>query len=125
MNLRTVRRKYTSHLMSGLCLFAVLISLVPLGFILFFVISQGISSLNLDFFTHVQRPVGEMGGGMSNSIVGMLIVCALGGLFAIPTGMLAGIFVAQNAGSMRANMVRFAADVLNGIPSIVIVSPTA
>jgi len=120
MNLRTVRRKYTSHLMSGLCLFAVLISLVPLGFILFFVISQGISSLNLDFFTHVQRPVGEMGGGMSNSIVGTLIVCALGGLFAIPTGMLAGIFVAQNAGSMRANMVRFAADVLNGIPSIVI-----
>jgi phosphate transport system permease protein len=61
-----------------------------------------------------------MGGGMSNSIVGTLIVCALGGLFAIPTGMLAGIFVAQYAGSTRANMVRFAADVLNGIPSIVI-----
>jgi phosphate transport system permease protein len=120
MNLRTLRRKYTSHVMSGLCLFAVLISLVPLGFILFFVISQGISSLNLDFFTNVQRPVGEVGGGMSNSIAGTLIVCALGGLFAIPTGMLAGIFVAQYAGSTRANMVRFAADVLNGIPSIVI-----
>jgi phosphate transport system permease protein len=120
MNLRTVRRKYTSHLMSGLCLFSVLISLVPLGFILFFVISQGISSLNLDFFTHVPQPVGEIGGGMSNSIVGTLIVCALGGLLAIPTGMLAGIFVAQYAGSTQANMVRFAADVLNGIPSIVV-----
>jgi phosphate transport system permease protein len=120
MNLRTLRRKYTSHLMSGLCLFAVLISLVPLGFILFFVISQGISSLNVDFFTNLPQPVGEIGGGMSNSIVGTLIVCALGGLFAIPTGMLAGIFVAQYAGSTRANAVRFAADVLNGIPSIVI-----
>jgi phosphate transport system permease protein len=106
--------------MSGLCLFAVLISLVPLGFILFFVISQGISSLNLDFFTHLPQPVGEIGGGMSNSIVGTLIVCALGGLFAIPTGMPAGIYVAQYAGSTKANMVRFAADVLNGIPSIVI-----
>jgi len=120
MNLRTLRRKYTSYLMSGLCLFAVLISLVPLGFILFFVISQGISSLNVDFFTNLPQPVGEIGGGMSNSIVGTLIVCALGGLFAIPTGMLAGIFVAQYAGSTRANAVRFAADVLNGIPSIVI-----
>ena len=118
--MRTLRRKYTSHLMSALCVLAVAVSLVPLGFILFFVVSQGISSLNMDFFVHLPKPVGELGGGMSNSIVGTLIVCALGGLFAIPTGMLAGIFVAQYAGSTKANTVRFAADVLNGIPSIVI-----
>lgn len=120
MNLRRLRRRYTSHLMGFLSVLAVVVSLVPLGFILFFVISQGISSLDLDFFTHLPRPVGETGGGMANSIVGTLTVCALGGLLAIPTGMLAGVFVAQFAGSQKANMVRFAADVLNGIPSIVI-----
>jgi phosphate transport system permease protein len=120
MTLRALRRHYTSHVMSFLCVLAVLVSLVPLGFILFFVVSQGISSLNWDFFTQLPKPVGELGGGMSNAIVGTLIVCGLGGLLAIPTGMLAGIYVAQYAGSTKANMVRFAADVLNGIPSIVI-----
>jgi len=120
MNLRLMRRRYTSHLMSVLCVMAVLVSLVPLGFILFFVISQGLASVNWDFFTQTPKPVGELGGGMSNAIVGTLIVCGLGGLMAIPTGMLTGIYVAQHAGSKRANTVRFAADVLNGIPSIVI-----
>ena len=120
MSVRSLRRRYTSYLMSFLCVLAVLVSLVPLGFILFFVISQGISSLNWDFFTQVPKPVGELGGGMSNAIVGTLMVCGLGGLLAIPTGMLAGIYVAQYAGSQKANIVRFAADVLNGIPSIVV-----
>jgi len=120
MNLRLLRRRYTSHLMSVLCVLAVLVSLVPLGFILFFVISQGLTSLNWDFFTQTPKPVGELGGGMSNGIVGTLIVCGLGGLMAIPTGMLTGIYIAQHTGSKRANTVRFAADVLNGIPSIVI-----
>jgi len=106
--------------MSFLCVLAVLVSLVPLGFILFFVISQGISSLSWDFFTQLPKPVGELGGGMSNAIAGTLIVCGLGGLLAIPTGMLAGIYVAQYAGSHKANTVRFGADVLNGIPSIVV-----
>ena len=120
MNFRSIRRRFTSGLMTVLCVLAVLVSLVPLGFILFFVVSQGFSSLNLDFFTETPKPVGELGGGMSNSIAGTLMVCGLGGLLAIPIGMLSGIYVAQYAGSKRANIVRFAADVLNGIPSIVI-----
>jgi len=120
MSLRSVRRRFTSHLMTVLCVLAVLVSLIPLGFILFFVVSQGINSVNWDFFTQTPQPVGELGGGMSNSIIGTLIVCGLGGLFAIPVGMMAGIYVAQFAGSYKANLVRFAADVLNGIPSIVI-----
>jgi phosphate transport system permease protein len=119
MNLRAMRRRITSHVMSVLCVLAVLISLVPLGFILFFVISQGVSSLSWDFFTQVPKPVGELGGGMSNAIIGTLIVCGLGALFAIPIGMMAGIYVTQS-GTQRATIVRFAADVLNGIPSIVI-----
>jgi phosphate transport system permease protein len=109
-----------SHIMLGLCVFAVVITLVPLAFILFFVISQGIGSLNLEFFTQMPQPVGEAGGGMSNAIVGTLIVCGLGGVMAIPIGILAGVYVAQTAGSQRANVIRFAADILNGIPSIVI-----
>ncbi len=120
MNLRPLYRRVKSHFMAALCVMAVLVSLVPLGFILFFVISQGIGSLNLDFFTQTPKPVGEAGGGMSNAIVGTLLVCGLGGLFAVPIGVLAGIYTAQNAGTRRANIVRFAADVLNGIPSIVI-----
>jgi phosphate transport system permease protein len=119
MNSRSMRRLITSHVMSVLCVLAVLISLVPLGFILFFVISQGISSLSWDFFTQVPKPVGELGGGMSNAIIGTLIVCGLGAVFAIPIGMMAGIYVTQS-GTQRATIVRFAADVLNGIPSIVI-----
>ncbi len=119
MIMRSMRRRLTSHVMSVLCVLAVLISLVPLGFILFFVVSQGISSVNWDFFTQVPKPVGELGGGMSNGIIGTLIVCGLGAVFAIPIGMMAGIYVTQS-GTQRATVVRFAADVLNGIPSIVI-----
>jgi phosphate transport system permease protein len=120
MNLRSLRRRITSQVMSILCVLAVLIALVPLGFILFFVVSQGIGSINLDFFTQMPKPVGEAGGGMANAIVGTLIVCGLGALFAIPIGIMSGIYVAQAAGTQRANTVRFAADILNGIPSIVI-----
>jgi len=120
MNLRSLRRRVTSHIMGALCVVAVLVALVPLAFILFFVVSKGIGAVNLDFFTQTPKPVGETGGGMSNSIVGTLLVCGLGGLFAIPIGIMSGIYVAQSAGSQRANVVRFAADILNGIPSIVI-----
>ena len=120
MNLRSLRRRVTSHIMSALCVTAVLVALVPLAFILFFVLSKGIGAINLDFFVQTPKPVGETGGGMSNTIVGTLIVCGLGGLFAIPIGIMSGIYVAQSAGSQRANVVRFAADILNGIPSIVI-----
>ena len=120
MNLRSLATAVHSHLMSVLCVLAVLMSLVPLGFILFFVLSQGISSLNWDFFTQVPKPVGELGGGMSNAIVGTLIVCGLGGLLAIPTGMLAGIYVAQYAGSTESQYRAVCGGCSQWNPSIVI-----
>ncbi|HLQ77457.1 MAG TPA: phosphate ABC transporter permease PstA [Terriglobia bacterium] len=120
MNLRSLRRRLTSHFMSFLCVLAVLVALVPLGFILFFVVSQGIGSINFDFFTQMPKPVGELGGGMANAIVGTLLVCGFGAVLAVPIGIMSGIYVAQAAGTQRANVVRFAADILNGIPSIVI-----
>jgi phosphate transport system permease protein len=113
-------RRFVSHVVVGLCVLSVLVALVPLAFVLFYVLSQGITSLNWSFFTEMPKPVGEPGGGMANAILGSLIVVALGGLFAIPVGIVSGIYASEYAGTRLASAVRFAADTLNGVPSIVI-----
>jgi phosphate transport system permease protein len=117
---RNQLRKFVSHMVVVLCGLSVLLALVPLALILFYVISQGVSSLTWAFFTEMPRPVGETGGGMANSIVGTLIVVGIGALFAIPIGVVSGIYAAEYAGTRLASAVRFAADTLNGVPSIVI-----
>ena len=114
------RRKLTSSMFVAFCAASVLLALVPLAFVLFFVVSQGIQSLNVAFFTHMPAPVGEPGGGMANAIVGTLILVGLGGIFAIPVGILSGVYMSEYAGTRFASLVRFAADTLNGVPSIVI-----
>ena len=116
----TARRKLLSSLFVGFCAGAVVLALIPLAFVLFFVISQGILSLNLAFFTHMPTPVGEPGGGMANSVVGTLIVTGLASLMAVPIGVISGIYMSEYAGTRFASVVRFAADTLNGVPSIVI-----
>ena len=75
---------------------------------------------NVDFFTQMPKPVGEVGGGMANAIVGTLLIVGLGALFAIPTGIMTGIYLSEYAGTRLSSTVRFAADTLNGVPSIVI-----
>jgi len=120
MTLGTRRRKFVSSLFVAFCAASVLLALVPLAFVLFFVVSQGIQALNLEFFTSMPRPVGEAGGGMANAIVGTLMIVALGSLLAIPIGVLSGVYMSEYAGSRFASAVRFAADTLNGVPSIVI-----
>jgi phosphate transport system permease protein len=117
---RTRRRKLVSSMFVGFCGISVLLALVPLAFVLFFVVSQGLSSVNGAFFTHMPKPVGEIGGGMANSIIGTLILTSLGSLFAIPIGVVSGVHMSEFAGSRMASAVRFAADTLNGVPSIVI-----
>jgi phosphate transport system permease protein len=113
-------RKLTSALFVGFCGLSVLIALVPLAFILFFVVAQGARALSVSFFTHMPAPVGEAGGGMANSIAGTLILTLLGSLFAIPIGILSGVYTSEYAGTRFAAAIRFAADTLNGVPSIVI-----
>jgi phosphate transport system permease protein len=113
-------RKIISLVMTALCGVAVLFALVPLGFILFFAVSQGLQALNWEFFTRMPVPVGEQGGGMANAIVGTLLLTAIGAAFAIPVGVVSGIYVAEYRESQLAGLVRFAADTLNGVPSIVI-----
>lgn len=120
MTTSAARRKLLSSMFVGFCAVAVLIALLPLALILFFVISQGILALNLEFFTHMPQPVGEAGGGMANAIVGTLILIALAALMSVPIGVVSGIYMSEYAGTRFASALRFAADTLNGVPSIVI-----
>ena len=83
-------RHLLSSIVVGLCGLAVVAALVPLALVLFYVLSQGIASLNLAFFTEMPKPVGEAGGGMANSIAGSLIVVGLGALFALRFGVAVG-----------------------------------
>lgn len=114
------RRKLLSKLFVGFSALSVLIALVPLALILFFVASQGIRDLNIAFFTHMPKPVGELGGGMANAIVGTLMLTGLAALMAIPIGVISGVYMSEYAGTRFSAVVRFAADTLNGVPSIVI-----
>jgi len=103
-----------------LCAAAVLLALVPLFFVFFYVVQQGFSSLNFDFFTKMPKPVGETGGGMANAIVGTLVLIAIAGAIAIPVGIIAGVYLSEYGKKKFASLVRFTADILNGVPSIVI-----
>lgn len=118
--MRTWRRKLLSNVVVALSFGAVLLALLPLAAVLFYVVKEGIASVNWAFFTRMPAPVGESGGGMANAIVGTLIVTGLGGLFGIPIGVVAGLHASEYRGSALANATRFAADTLNGVPSIVI-----
>jgi phosphate transport system permease protein len=120
MRVNDVRRTATNYLISGLAILATLIVIAPLVAILGYLLYKGASSLNLAFFTHIPAPVGEEGGGMSNAIVGSSIVLALSSLIGIPIGISAGVYLSEfGRGTFLANAVRFTADVLNGVPSIV------
>jgi phosphate transport system permease protein len=120
MSILNARRKAVSTLFVGFCAASVILALVPLAFILFFLISQGIQSLNFAFFTEMPKPVGEVGGGMANAIVGTLMMSGLGAILATPIGVVSGVYMSEYAGTRLASAMRFAADTLNGVPSIVI-----
>jgi phosphate transport system permease protein len=114
------RRFFANHLATGLAVLSTIIVVAPLVAIFIYLLYKGASSLNLNFFTQIPRPVGEAGGGMANAIVGSAVLLALGSLLGVPIGIGAGIYLAEfGRGGKLANFVRFTADVLNGVPSIV------
>ena len=97
---RNSRRRIVTPLRrAALCALSVVVALIPLAFILFFVLSRGIQALNWNFFTQLPTPVGEPGGGMANAIVGTVMLTGLGGLFAIPIGIIGGIYMSEYAGT--------------------------
>jgi phosphate transport system permease protein len=114
------RRKWSNRLMLILSGGAAGLAILVLVLILGYTLVRGISALNLDFLTQAAKPVGEVGGGMRNEILGTFILVALGSLFALPVGLLAGIFLAEFASPRMAASVRFAADILAGVPSVVV-----
>ena len=113
------RRRLRSHFMIGLMYAAAVIAILPLVLIIVHLIRMGASSINIAFFTQTQRPPGEAGGGMSNAIVGTLILIAVAGIVGLPVGIGAGLYLAEKRATLLATTVRFLADVLNGLPSIV------
>ena len=112
-------RKIKSHCMSGLAVFCAVLVVLPLVLVLFYLLKMGFSSLNWNFFTQLPKSAGEDGGGMANAIVGTLELMLLALIMGVPVGMLGGIFLSEYGGDKINGFVRFAADVLNGVPSIV------
>jgi len=113
-------RKILNLVMLSLCLAALGAAVIVLVAVLGYVVAQGASSVNLAFLVNTPRPVGEAGGGMANSFVGTIILVVLASLFGLPLGIGAGIYLAEYGRGRLATAVRFAADVLTGIPSITI-----
>jgi len=123
--LRTVppialRRRITDHVMTGAAVLTVILVLAPLFAIFAYVLYRGIGSVNLAFLTQTPKPVGEAGGGMANAIVGSALILALASILGVPLGVGAGIYLAEFGRNRFGDVIRFTADVLNGVPSIVI-----
>ena len=114
-----LRRKLTNTVMQTITWSCALLVVAPLGLVLFHVIKSGIGAINWAFFTQLPKPVGETGGGMANAIAGTLELLGLAALLGVPVGVLGGVFLSEY-GSRRLNWaIRFGADVLNGVPSII------
>src|SRR5205823_10535060 len=112
-------RKIKSALASGIAFVSAVLVITPLGLVFFHLVINGASSLNWDFFTKLPAPVGAVGGGMVNAIVGSLELLALAGIIGIPIGVLGGVYLAEYGSARLNSVLRFLADVLNGVPSII------
>ena len=115
-----LRRRMTDHVMTGVAVLTVILVLVPLFAIFAYLVYRGIGSINWAFLTQTPKPVGEAGGGMANAIVGSVFILALASILGVPVGVGAGIYLAEYGRNRFGDVIRFTADVLNGVPSIVI-----
>lgn len=113
-------RKIKSSLWIGLCALSAVVVLIPLLSILFYVVQKGAAGLSLAFFTELPKPVGETGGGMGNAVVGTLVLIGIASAIGLPIGILAGVYVAEVGRGKLADLIRFFAEVLSGVPSITI-----
>ncbi len=113
-------RKLKNQIMLGLCIGGAAVCIGLLFFILAYIVVKGIGGLSVEFFTDTPKPLGETGGGVANAIIGTLIMVGIASAIAIPAGLGAGIFTSEYAGPRLGGIIRFVADVMTGIPSIVV-----
>jgi phosphate transport system permease protein len=113
-------RKFVSGFMLTMTGVCAVVAVVVLFFILGYLVYHGSTSINWNFFTKLPAPLGETGGGMANAIVGSGKLLLLAALIGVPVGFLGAIYLAEFSGTTVAFIVRYAADLLNGVPSIVI-----
>jgi phosphate transport system permease protein len=116
----SLRRRVTDHVMTGVAVLTVVLVLVPLFAIFAYLVYRGVGSINWAFLTQTPKPVGEAGGGMANAIVGSVFILALASILGVPLGVGAGIYLAEYGRNRLGDTIRFTADVLNGVPSIVV-----
>lgn len=115
----SARRRWADHAATAAAILAALLVMAPLVAIFGYLIYRGAGSINLAFFTQIPKPVGEPGGGMANAIAGSLLILGIGSLIGVPLGVGAGVFLSEHGKNRFGDLVRFTADVLNGVPSIV------
>ena len=120
MNAKIIVRVALDRVFTGVIVVLSLMLFVPLFFLLFYVVKNGMAAISWDFFTHLPAPVGETGGGISNAIVGTLMLISIASVLAIPIGIAVGIYLAELRKSRMASTVRLCVDILQGIPSIVV-----
>lgn len=113
------RRLVNSLAIAGITLTALIVT-VPLFLLLSTVVQRGMAGLNWSFLTQIPKPVGEQGGGMANAIAGSLMLLAIASMIGVPLGIGCGIYLAEYGRNRWGDLVRFTADILNGVPSIVV-----
>ena len=116
----SLRRRITDKVMTGAAILTVVVVLAPLVAIFAYLVYRGGGALNWDFLTKTPKPVGEVGGGMANAIVGSVVILAIASIIGVPLGVGAGIYLSEFGRTRLGGVIRFTADVLNGVPSIVI-----
>src|SRR5262252_8748269 len=116
----SLSRRLKDRMMTGLAVLTVFIVLAPLVAIFGYLVYRGAGSISWSFLTHMPKPVGEPGGGMANAIVGSLMILGIASIIGVPFGIGAGIYLSEFGRNRMGSVIRFTADVLNGVPSIVI-----
>jgi phosphate transport system permease protein len=120
MNSQVRYRIALSTILKEITIFLAFACVIPLLAILVFIIKAGITKINWRFLVNIPKPVGEIGGGIANALVGSLLIVGVASLIAIPIGILSGIYLSENRKSRLAYWCRLSVDVLQGVPSIVI-----
>jgi len=116
----SLRRRGMNHAVTLAAASAVLLVLLPLGAIFAYLVYRGVGALNWAFLTQIPKPVGEPGGGMANAIAGSVLILLIASTMGVPIGIGAGIYLAEYGRNRMGDVIRFTADVLNGVPSIVV-----